>query len=425
MTTIGSAPIDVWVARGVLAALGALCAIAVIVPAGLGWDFANFYDAGRKILAGQIGDLYDVTAWIAGAPPQGEMLFLSAPISAYLYAPMGLLPPHAALIAFKLQNVAAIAFALWLMHRRLAPLAGDDAARARFTALFLVMAALYQPLWSVFRVGGQTTPTVLVLLTAAALCHARANFAASAALLMAAGLIKPVLAPGLIFIGLVSGWRFFWIAAGYGAVVATASFALMGPDIQFEFLRQVASASQEHWLPEYNSALTAGLDTLLRGDASGAAPHTTASFALQIVARLFAVGLAVWLWRGAQSGIAGDGERRLFAVLVGVLLALTFSNVLWEHYLSYIFILYAMVAATRRQFPRPALALIAAIIVLSIGQNVVLVMAARSVFGFDTQLEQTLIAQFKSLPLLITTIFVLAYRQQLYAALSMPGWRAA
>jgi hypothetical protein len=422
-------PDRIW--RGAALAGAALilvgCAIAIVVPAGLGWDFANYYDAGRKALAGQYDDLFDPRASVAEKPPQGEMLFLSAPISAFLYTSLAVLPPEQALIAFKIENTIALFASLWLIYARTRAL---DAPGPRgpwfFAALFVLMAGLYQPFWSVYRVGGQMTPTALLLLTGGSLLHADGKFHWSAACYMLAGLIKPFLAPGLIFISLVSGPSFWAWAAAYGAIVTAASVAVMGLDIQLEFIRQVAAASQEKWPPEFNSALTSGLESIVRpsgADGAGALANT-AWVSLAIAAKTSAVALTIWLYRGARAAIPTLYARRFFVATIGAFLALTFSTVVWEHYLSYMFILLAIAAAARREFPNGALALVAAILVLSVGQNVIVVLFLRDLFRFDTMLEQALIAQFKGLPLLLTVVLVLRYRSALYRAFALPGWRA-
>ena len=68
-----AAQIQIWRAVTVAACAGiALVAITgILVPAGLGWDFANFYDTGRRAAAGQLMTIYDPTATIAGQAPQG------------------------------------------------------------------------------------------------------------------------------------------------------------------------------------------------------------------------------------------------------------------------------------------------------------------------------------------------------------------
>jgi hypothetical protein len=63
-----AAQIQIWRAVTVAACVGiALVAITgILVPAGLGWDFANFYDTGRRAAAGQLMNIYDPTTTIAG-----------------------------------------------------------------------------------------------------------------------------------------------------------------------------------------------------------------------------------------------------------------------------------------------------------------------------------------------------------------------
>ncbi len=140
--------------------LVAQAAIGVAVPAGLGWDFANFYDAGHRVAAGQVADLFDPESPIAGGAPQGSLAFWSTPISAAFYAPLSALSPEVALVVFKLQNSAALFAVLALLFALYRRLAGDSRlASLRFAALFAFVSLIYQPLWTIYRVGGQTTPT--------------------------------------------------------------------------------------------------------------------------------------------------------------------------------------------------------------------------------------------------------------------------
>src|SRR5687767_13195777 len=93
-----------WLFMGLI---GAGCLVGIAVPAGLGWDFANFYDAGRRIAAGQVVDLYSPASPIAGQPPQGSTGFFGAPLSAVLYLPLAPFPARTALVLFKIQNALA------------------------------------------------------------------------------------------------------------------------------------------------------------------------------------------------------------------------------------------------------------------------------------------------------------------------------
>src|SRR5262245_15353529 len=89
-----------WLLAGILAAV---ISAGIAIPAGSGWDFANFYDAGHKVLVGQIQDLYDADAAIAGKPPEGHLAYYGTPLSALLMAPLALMPPGAAMVIFKIQ----------------------------------------------------------------------------------------------------------------------------------------------------------------------------------------------------------------------------------------------------------------------------------------------------------------------------------
>ncbi len=148
----------------VLISLG--CLIAVFVPAGLSWDFGNFYDAGRVVASGELDLLFKAErGLIGGELPQGKMLFWGTPLSAYLYIPMGWFSSESALIIFKIQNVAAYFATLLILFQHLRRYVDEaTVSQWRFAAAYAVLALLYQPFWTVFRVGGQSTATVLLLL---------------------------------------------------------------------------------------------------------------------------------------------------------------------------------------------------------------------------------------------------------------------
>src|SRR5262245_14852705 len=89
----------------------------IAVKAGTAWDFANFYDAGHKIAAGQIGDLYNPDALISGKAPEARLPYWGTPLSAYLLAPLAWLSAGPAFFVFKAENTAALLLGLWLLYR--------------------------------------------------------------------------------------------------------------------------------------------------------------------------------------------------------------------------------------------------------------------------------------------------------------------
>ncbi|MGH9901000.1 MAG: glycosyltransferase 87 family protein, partial [Pyrinomonadaceae bacterium] len=209
----------------------------VVVPAGPGWDFANFYDTGRRVAAGQVTDIYDPETLIDGERPQGDMRFWGTPVSALLYAPLGYLQPLTALAVFKIQNTLALFAALVLLYLHNRKFVDDTPeAQWRFAALFAFLCLVFQPFWTIYRVGGQTTPTVFLLLVLGLLCHARSKVFLSALCVVAAVLIKPAFVTVLALLALISGLRF----AGGTAVVLLASglvsLATVGWAVHEDFL---------------------------------------------------------------------------------------------------------------------------------------------------------------------------------------------
>ena len=131
-SAIHDASIDARRQRRVVALIVMVAAVGILVPAGPGWDFANFYDTGDRAAAGQIEDIYHPERAIAGHAPQGSMAYWSPPLSAYFYVPLAALPPLAALAMFKLLGTLAWMTALWLLVLEHLPHAGAAPGATRW-----------------------------------------------------------------------------------------------------------------------------------------------------------------------------------------------------------------------------------------------------------------------------------------------------
>lgn len=407
----------------------------VLIPAGLGWDFANFYDAGAKALNGQIADLYDPTADIAGRPPQGGMAFFSAPVSAYLYAPLALLPAEAALIAFKLQNVLAIGLVIYLVWRRGRPSCSASPApsaspawsaappsQAQFTAALLVLALLFQPFWTIFRSGGQSMPTALLLLTLGWAAHERRRFWTSATCFVAAAAIKPFLAPGLLLLMAVSGSSFLLAAAGVGLAAAALSVALLGWPIHVVMLQKLASDAGAIVAPQYNSGLLAALDAAWLGPdflrPGQPRPPGLAMVGLAIRAAVFAA--LCWMALRARKG---EPDERLIAswrYLLALMLPLFVTPVAWEHYLTLLFPALAIAVAGWPGFSPASRGLFVLFVIACLGRNLVVMMWFNDQVGFATKAEQVTVSLFNSIPTLLALAWLLSAHRSLCAALR-PG----
>ncbi len=397
------------------------CVAGILVPAGLGWDFSNFYDAGRRVASGQIAEIYDTSALIGGQPPQGQMRFWGTPISAVFYAPLAAFPPRAALIVFKVQNVIAYGAALGLLflfcRRFVAPL---SSARWEFAAIFAGLTLIYQPFWTVFRVGGQTTATVLLLIVGGVILHTGGRLWGSAVCMVVAALIKPALAPALLFLLCVSGLRFLRNTTIILAAVGLGSITLLGWPVHQAFLHRVLTEGRASFPWYHNSSLFIVTDSLRSWATAttGDLLVTGATWVLKAVV-LATVGYLILKSRGLNWALAA---RRHFHFMLAVAFFLLWSPTLWEHYLAVLFPFLAYLVASRDHFSGQARALIALIFLLSLAQNLILMDWLRGRFAFDSAWQLTSIALLKSGPLWLTLVLLWRHHRELFRSYAAPAW---
>jgi hypothetical protein len=401
------------------------CLIGILVPAGIGWDFACFYDAGRKALAGQIADLYNPLARIGGQAPQGQMAFWGAPLSSYFYAPMGWFSPRVALTLFKLQSTLAIFAALVLLYVHTRKFV-EPAAQERFAAWLALLACVYQPFWTIYRVGGQTTPTVLLLLVAGLLCHTASRFFLSSLCVIVAALIKPTFASLLVALLLVSGPRFVRAAFAVLLVVGVVSVVTMGWPVHQEFLVRLRQGTSSSTVWVYNSALTVWIENLrLLSDPQPTAMSRPLALSAAIMAvRVTVLVLFVHLYRQARTQPWSAAARRHCQFLMAILFSLLIAPVVWEHYLALLFVPLIYVVASQRSFSPAARVLVVWIFVLALGQNLIFINWLSTRFTFDAPVELLAVGLFKSAPLVLTFILLWRHAGELFVSYTTPAWNA-
>lgn len=404
-------------------AVGSL--LGIVVPAGIGWDFANFYDAGRRVAAGQAHDLYDPATAIGGASPQGSMRFWGTPLSAAFYVPLSWFPAGTALVLFKIQNVLAFAVAfavLFAFHRRFA---SDRAiGQLRFAAVFAWLCLIYQPFWTVFRVGGQTTPTVFLLLAIGLVFHTRGQDWASAVCIVVAALIKPALAPAVLSLLCLSGRSFFVKTAVAMLVAGAISLAFFGWRTHVAFLDLMRGGVQSTFPWNYNSSLYVLVETIRTalGSRAGSGASAMMLSALMLLLKglvLVTIGVLIVRSRVLHWTVAA---RRHFAIVVSILFFLWWSLTLWEHYLALLFIPLIYIVASSSHFSRGAHVLVGAIFALSVGQNLIV----SDWVGRHVPVEWTgvllLIALLKAGPLLLMLVFIWRHQQELFRSYESLAW---
>lgn len=376
---------------------------ALLVRAGSGWDFANFYDTGRRVAAGQFRDIYDPTTLIAGAAPQGQMAFWGAPVSAWFYAPLSYLPPNAALFAFKLVAVLATAGALVLLYRLTRECVEDQPeARTRFAMLFGFMVLLFQPFWTIYRVGGQTTPLALLLLVLAMTSYVGERYLVTAVWMVLAVLVKPAFLLIPAFLALVSGRRYLVSLIAAGAVVALGSIAILGWPIHREFLEILRRGSEKPSPWPFNSSLYIVADAFrsikdsipVRGSGGWFPDLLRMGLKLSVLATFVAITVRSYResWPPAR--------RRLFNFLLAIAFCLLISQVVWEHYLALLFMPLAFLVAAWGRLDRGARLHLTAIIGLCVLQNLILVLFFRDHVPIRSNLALLAVSLVKAGPLL-------------------------
>ncbi|MGE0354759.1 MAG: glycosyltransferase 87 family protein [Gemmatimonadales bacterium] len=399
--------------------------IGIIVPAGLGWDFANFYDTGRRAAAGQVGDIYNPESPIGGAAPQGRMTFWGAPVSAWFYAPLAPLRPATALLLFKLAGTLAYAAALLLLFRHLAGAGGFGAEERRwFAAATIVLILLYQPFWTMYRVGGQTTPFVFLLLVAGLLSYERERFLAASACLLLAVLIKPAMLFVPAFLALVGGRRFFLTLTGVFVAGGLVSIALAGWPVHREFIEMARRGSSKPSPWFFNSSIYILADLVrpiehsapLRG-----APGGRLAAQLGAAMKLAVLGVFVVLAVRFHRHRLIAPPRRRGEFMLALSFCLLVSQVVWEHYLALLFIPLLWLVSLGHRLPRGAVRWLGAVVLFSVLQNLVLIEFFREHVTISSHPVLLLVSLVKCAPLLLYLGWLLRYHRPLFAGVGLPG----
>jgi hypothetical protein len=407
----------------------AACALIAVIsiygilrPWGIGLDFANFYDAGSKAALGEFAGLYDSQAMIGGKPPLSNMAFFSAPITSYLYVPMAKLPPYQATLLFKLVGTAAMWIGLALLYRQSAVIAAAGDA-GRF-GLFAVAALLFQPFWTIYRVGGQTSPVVFLLLVIAHRLFLNARGVAAALVLAAAVLVKPAFAPLAILIFVMADNRFRVTAVATGIVVAAISLATFGWALHGDFLNRITSETSNLLVPWKNSSPFSWIEGVFTPPQAylvkGTVPVALARglLALRVAAALALLWTLLWQLRRPLAAAA----RRHAIYVTGLLLIVVLSPVVWAHYLTILFIPVAFLIAGRDALGRGVRIALGSAVALSVFQNLILVRQLEDLTGFDQKWEIVTIALVRSAPALLIVGAWLFGRRSIARFLGRPEW---
>lgn len=398
----------------------------ILVHRGLGLDFANFYDAGRKARAGEFGGLYDPFATIAGEPPFSNMTFFSLPLTSYFYWPLAWMGPAKAATVFKIFSAVSVFAGLGLLYRHYQPFVRqDDRERALYFALFWIAAMFFQPFWSVFQIGGQTTPFLFLLFVLGLLSFEREQYVTTAMLMALAVCIKPAFGPGAALLFLFAPARFRVTALISAAVVLALSVLILGWSPHQAFLELMREESSKVPQPIYNSNMFAWVEPLLLPSDfyTSEKPMPLSLRLLTITLRLAVIALlALGAFRLRRA--AGDTRAaRNHIFVVCMLASLVYSPVVWTHYLMMLFIPVVHFIAFRHLFPPIAWGVIATALFFAPIQNLLVLRQILKLPVVDATWFPLTVAGARSLTMLLLIAGIILFRHAWMASYRDKSWQ--
>ena len=412
--------------RVLVSALLAGCVVGIVVPAGINWDFGNFYDAGRRILAGESHNLYVPKSPIAGESPHSVLGFYGTPLTAFLYVPIGILPPLWAMMFFKCQtaafNLGALAI-LYTYHRRFVD--ASELTTGRYAAMFALVSLTFQPIWTAFRTGGQTTPMVFFFLTLSLLTITKGRLTVSALCFATAVMIKPVLITAVPVLCLLAGTRYLIAMIAIFGVAGLTSLVVFGWQVHLDFLDLMMRTSTGRYVTWfYNSSLLVVLDNLRNLAQPGSWPkqHQGLLDVVRVTIRVTVAAMCVWIAYQSRSQPWHTRARLHFAFVCALLFWAFLTHILYEAYLTFLFIPLAYALAARRHFSRGAVRLIAVIFALCFWQNVVWADLLRYFVTIDSVAGLFAIGLFKGGPVILLFVWFVRYYRELFDSYRDEVW---
>jgi hypothetical protein len=409
MSALAFSPIRLAGLLGVLA-IAVVSLAGISLERGLNLDFANFYVAGQKALHGQIADLYDERALVAGAAPIGRMPFFSLPVASYLFAPLALLAPKTAFLLFKTLAVLCTWAGLWLLYRHVRRFARpDDPA---LLALFAFAALAFQPFWTIYLVGGQTMPLIFLLFILGLVWFWQERFGPAAAAYVLIVVIKPLFVLGLALVFLFGGGRFRLWTAGLGGLAAVVSLMAVGwaPHPAFLWqMREAAGPVEKLFVSHMFAWLEPLFLTLDDYEAAVDAPADLR--AARLVMRLVVIAAFVWAYMPFFRSDAPAAVKRHVLYVLAMLFPILVAPLFWAYYLMVLFVPLAQMIAARHLFPAAAQVTIGLAAGIGLTHNLLLIQKLEGLIGFDRWTEIFLLALAKSATMALVALVMLIWRR--------------
>jgi hypothetical protein len=229
--------------------------------------------------------------------------------------------------------------------------------------------------------------------------------------------IKPAFVLMLALLALISGRAFLLRSAALGLGAALLSIAVLGWPLHRTFLDLVVQLSNQSTAWAYNSALTVPIESLHLAWTPDATAPRPASLALAVFAVRFAiVGFFSWLvFTSRRQGWSAQ-VRRHFDWPIAIVFCLMAAPVVWEHYLAFLFIPLAFLAANEDRISRSTFRLVLLAAFLTVFQNLVVVLWLWEQLTSAPWPVHVAIAVVKASPLLVVLALLARHQRDILAS---------
>jgi Glycosyltransferase family 87 len=342
-----------WLALGVY-----IAGLAVAATLRVQGDFTVYYRTGERVLAGA-----------PPYPPADADKFLYAPLFAFFFAPLAMLPRRGAQLAFFIVNAAAL----------VAYMIGAGAmlfGRARKLSALLIAA----PVALTFRfIGnnvehGQINLIVLALIVWAIVWSGESRGVRCGIALGAAILIKPFAILAAIYLALRRRWAALAGTALAAAAMLAAPIVAFGPARWMQenaaYLTAVTSMTDRYRLMLTNQSAVSALARVMHRWARATDTSAASIVAGTAIEAVLTIAVVYWIVRTREEGTGGSGSQLALAGLFCVMPAM--APISWKSYYAALLVPYMALVARLwedrppdRPMPRGAAALFIASVLLN------------------------------------------------------------
>jgi hypothetical protein len=356
-------------------------ALSVYSTAGISWDFANYYRTGKRIFNGQEEDLYRTSlsnmrrfkqfigehlSEQTRSPKQyhpesavfsGRYGHIGLPISAYVFAPLGAFKPRYALLVFKAQSVLFLASALLLLYPLFQKISSARIRKDLILPLYLFICLFYEPFWFVFATGGQATPLNLFLFVLFHRFYVQDRPLLATLFLSFGILIKPFFVLTVLIFVFARDFRTLRSLIMWLSFEAILSVAVLGWPLHLEWMNVMGESARGLAEPWWNNSAILALFYNFWSVSQGAGLDPAGEIAGPFLGVVIAFKILVILMffrfvRYTQAQDLEPQQVRHHMVSLAILFALCFSNIIWPHYLAFLFVPLLFLLVPSLRLPR-------------------------------------------------------------------------